>query len=100
MLLRFSRGKGFIDQCLTYLLLLLLSLSLIVLCFADYDYDYDIYHWVRNKSIWKKLKLQIEKTRPGDFDASLDASFVSTPGYQTKFKINYGGEQLKPFCRV
>ena len=33
--LRFSRGKGFIDQCLTYLLLLLLSLSLIVLCFSS-----------------------------------------------------------------
>ena len=44
MLQRFSRGKGFLDQCLTYLLLLLLSLSLIVLCFADYNYDYDIYH--------------------------------------------------------
>ena len=35
-------------------------------CFADYDYDYDIYHCVRNKSIWKKLKLQIKKKRNGN----------------------------------
>ena len=34
-------------------------------------------------------------TRPGDFDVNLGASLVSTPSFQTKFKMTCGGEQLK-----
>ena len=34
-------------------------------------------------------------TRPGDFGVSLGASLVSTPSFQTKFKMTCGGEQLK-----
>ena len=117
--LRFSRGKGSINLCVTYPWLSLFFIVIIILFwffyFANYYCDYDIYHWVRNKSIWKKMKTTNWKkkrngknmtpfcsrtpnpdlTRSGDFDASLRASLVSTPSYQTKFKMTCVGEQLK-----